>query len=68
MPKSTNWNKICCNYHEKLNTVQLWKHRAVDDVETQDFYLNPNQVIFKDNIVSKMELGIKAMNKFLENG
>lgn len=33
----------------------------------QDFYLNQNQVIFKDNFVSKMVLGIKTMNKFIEN-
>ncbi len=38
-----------------------------EDVEMQDFYLNWNQVIFKDNYVSKMGLGIKTMNKFIEN-
>lgn len=44
---------------EQFNSENI--QRAGEDVEMQRFYLN--QMIFKDNFISKMGLGIKTINK-----
>lgn len=46
---------------EQFNSENI--QRAGEDVEMQRFYLNQNQMIFKDNFISKMGLGIKTINK-----
>lgn len=46
---------------EQFNSENI--QRAGEDVEMQRFYLNQNQIIFKDTFISKMGLGIKTINK-----
>lgn len=63
MPKSTvNCLKSKAQYSSTVKT-----YRVREDIEMQDFYLNQNQVFFKDYFVSNIGLGIKTTNTFLEN-